>query len=37
MYNNWRLKECDKMLELDDIKYGLKDLEKRLNELGESL
>ena len=25
------------MLELDDIKYGLKDLEKRLNELGESL
>ncbi|MBQ9314684.1 MAG: peptide chain release factor 2 [Clostridia bacterium] len=25
------------MLELDDIKYGLKDLEKRLHELGESL
>ena len=25
------------MLELDDIKYELKDLEKRLKELGESL
>ena len=32
------MKECEIfMLELDDIKYELKELEKRLNELGESL
>ena len=38
LYNYYDLKECEnKMLLLDEIKYELKDLEKRLNELGESL
>ena len=37
IYNCMSSKECEKMLELDDIKYELKSLEKRLHELGESL
>lgn len=31
------MRGCDFLLELDDIKYGLKDLEKKLKDLGESL
>ena len=30
-------KRSENMLELEDIQYELKDLEKRLHELGESL
>ena len=37
IYNILSLKECEKMLELDEIKYELKSLEKRLHELGDSL
>ncbi len=31
------MKGCDFLLELDEIKYRLKDSEKKLKELGESL
>ncbi len=36
LYNKLR-KGCEKMFELEDAKLELKELEKRLNELGESL